>query len=52
MVMIYSLLGCRAACWAGIDQRVLHHWLGGGCLPRTPQWVLRLTSCKVQGLCW
>lgn len=29
MVMIYSLLGCRAACWAGIDQRVLHHWLGG-----------------------
>ena len=33
MVMIYSLLGCRAACWAGIDQRVLHHWLGGGGLP-------------------
>lgn len=29
MVMIYSLLGHRAACWAGINQRVLHHWVRG-----------------------
>lgn len=29
MVMIYSLLGRRAACWAGINQRVLHHWVRG-----------------------
>lgn len=41
MVMIYSLLGRRAACWAGINQRVLHHWVRG--LPAQDSTVGTLT---------